>query len=285
MKINQEDYPEKYWHCQLKIKGESRGWLGARVVNDWDFDEVQKQIILPLKTGRSFIFDGAVINNMEQVEEIRIVYTQHPKSYYIEQYEAKIRRQNDPANFGALADRNLLPIHEGRDYSNELLFSSKILFQLETDITLIVKICERIPYSARILAQRSRIDKKPYTVEDEYDVQDLLHAVIRAYTPYSVQEDPLNKVAGSRAGRVDISIEDLGVLVEVKYAREPKDQAKFVDDFHRDLGLYAKWPPLQYLIYIVYNAVKLRDPEALKRLEGEKEIYGQRFYTYIVLAG
>ncbi|MBW4519915.1 MAG: hypothetical protein KME16_09500 [Scytolyngbya sp. HA4215-MV1] len=82
---------------------------------------------------------------------------------------------------------------------------------------------------------------------------------------------------------MDISIEDLGVLIEVKYAREPKDQGKFVDDFNRDLGLYVKWQPLQHLIYLVYHTEKLRDPEGLKRLEGEKELDGKRFYAHIIL--
>lgn len=121
-------------------------------------------------------------------------------------------------------------------------------------------------------------------IEDEYDVQDLLHAVLRAYLKYSVQEDPLQKVAGTRSGRADISIEDLGVLIEIKYAYGPDDQKRIFDDFSQDLVLYAAWQPLETLLFVIYNSSDLRDPESLEKLSGIKEIDGKRFNTVVILA-
>ena len=34
---------------------------------------------------------------------------------------------------------------------------------------------------------------------------------------------------------------------------------------------------------VIYNSHKLRDPESLKDLEGEKELNRKRFYVYIIL--
>jgi hypothetical protein len=48
--------------------------------------------------------------------------------------------------------------------------------------------------------------------------------MIRGYLKYSVQEDPLPKVSGAKAGRADISIEEIGVLIEIEYVRGPEDQ-------------------------------------------------------------
>jgi hypothetical protein len=89
----------------------------------------------------------------------------------------------------------------------------------------------RLPQAARILANRQRRSKVPFEISDEYDVQDLLHAVLRAYLKYSVQEDPIPKAAGTRSGRADISVKDLGFLIEVKYVRAPDDQRRIFDEF------------------------------------------------------
>ncbi|GFM64996.1 hypothetical protein PSCICJ_11140 [Pseudomonas cichorii] len=124
----------------------------------------------------------------------------------------------------------------------------------------------------------------PYEVKDEYDVQDLLHALIRGYVKYSVQEDPLPKVAGAKSGRADISIEELGVLIELKYVHGPEDQKRLFEEYSQDLVLYAQWAPLKTLIYLVYNSADLRDPEAFEKLASEQEINGKRFAVKMVLA-
>ncbi|MBW4519916.1 MAG: hypothetical protein KME16_09505 [Scytolyngbya sp. HA4215-MV1] len=197
MESTPKTYPEKYWHCHIKIRGEERGFLGARVLNDQNFIDINKNIVIPFINNRPFNFIGSPINDKDQIEEIRIVHTQKPQKYYAEKHEAERNRSDVLAEyFDTYVNRQLLPIDEGIDYTNELLYSSDILLGTESDIALVLRICERVCRAASILAHRSRNDKSPYLVEDEYDVQDLLHSIIRAYIPYSVQEDPLSKIAG-----------------------------------------------------------------------------------------
>jgi len=134
------------------------------------------------------------------------------------------------------------------------------LIEVNADVLLVETICERIPYTAKILKTRSRKDKSPYLITDEYDVQDLLQGVLRAYLKYTVQEDPLQKVAGTRSSRADISIEELGIIIEVKYAYGPNDQKRIFDDLSKDLLLYTSWPYLKTLICLIYNSGSLREP-------------------------
>ena len=124
----------------------------------------------------------------------------------------------------------------------------------------------------------------PYEITDEYDVQDLLHAILRAYLKYSVQEDPLPKVAGAKSGRADISIEELRVLIEIKFARGPEDQKRLFDEYSQDLVLYASWQPLETLIYLIYNSADLKNPEAFEKLSGDHEVNGRRFQVKVILA-
>jgi DpnII restriction endonuclease len=277
-----QKYPTRYWHCYVALAGQRRDREKA-VLNDATFDQIRTEIVEPWLNRRSFTVSGTVVRNRDAATEIRIVYTPEPQRYYVDKHNAKMRA----SNIADLAtDRRLLPFDAGLDYTNELLFASTgdKIEQPEPDLGLILQLCRRLPYTARILATRDR-EKSPYQIKDEYDVQDLLHAVLRAYLKYSVQEEPLGKVGGVRSSRADIAIEDLGILIEIKYAHGPKDQTRLVEEFAQDLLLYTKWAPLRSFVYFVYNAGDLRDPEALEELGGETEIRGRKFRTYVILPG
>jgi len=191
-------------------------------------------------------------------------------------------------------DEELLPIYKNSLYSCiaqlkayreeiQKFWDTKLAPDVSCDVSLIIRLCKRIRNAARILENRKQKDKTPYLIKDEYDVQDLLHALIRGYMKYSVQENTLEKSAGTRASRPDISIEDLGVLIEVKYVRSPKDQKRIVNEFSQDLVLYAKWKPLKTLVLVIYNSDTLRDPEALEKLSDPKETGITGFDVSIIL--
>jgi hypothetical protein len=270
-------YPENYWHCAIRVVGAKT----QTVANDLLFSDLQRQIVEPWLHSRSFTVAGTIVRSSDQVEEIRIAHTGQAQQVYADRHNAEMRAQHIG---DGVTDRRMLPIWQGKDYTFEFLFSGTSDPTPDADAALVERLCRRIAFSARILSNRQRKGKFSYVVEDEYDVQDLLHSVLRAYLKYSVQEEPLQKVAGTRAGRADMSIEDLGVLIEVKYVRGPDDQRKIFDDFSQDLLLYAAWSPLKTLLFIIYNSSDLRDPESLERLSGTKEISGKRFNTVIVLA-
>ena len=270
-------YPENYWHCAIRVVGAKT----QAVANDLLFSDLQRQIVEPWLHSRSFTVAGTIVRSSDQVEEIRIAHTGQAQQVYADRHNAEMRSQHIG---DGVTDRRMLPIWQGKDYTFEFLFSGTSDPTPDADAALVERLCRRIAFSARILSNRQRKIKVSYVVEDEYDVQDLLHSVLRAYLKYSVQEEPLQKVAGTRAGRADMSIEDLGVLIEVKYVRGPDDQRKIFDDFSQDLVLYAAWSPLKTLLFIIYNSSDLRDPESLERLSGTKEISGKRFNTVIVLA-
>ncbi len=148
------------------------------------------------------------------------------------------------------------------------------------EIELVLQLCSRLNHSAKVLNRR-RSNKQPFEVVDEYDVQDLLKAVLRAYFKYSVSEDPISKVANV-SSRADFAIEDLGVIIEAKYVHSPNEQSRIVREFAEDLLLYSKCPFLAHFIYFVYGADDLNEPELLDQLAGHQEINGKRFKAHIV---
>lgn len=269
--------PERFWHCSVQTPDEKR----PDVVNDLAFEELERTVIKPWLSGRPFVVAGRIIRSPDGVTEIRIAHTPLPQQAYADRHNADMRASGiaDMAT-----DRRLLPFSEGEDVTFALLFDGYAEPEPTGDAVLVERVCRRLPQAARILGTRSRKDKLPFTVSDEYDVQDLLHATLRAYLKHSVQEDPIGKVAGTKSSRADVSIEDLGTLIEVKYVRGPDDQKRIFDEYSQDLVLYAQWPHLSTLLLLIYNSSDLRDAEALERLGGQQEVGGRRFEAKIILA-
>lgn len=275
--IDLNNPPEKFWHCYVKLAGDE----GFAVVNDLSFSELKRTIVDPWINGKPFAISGAVVRSTSSVGQIKITNTSASQQYYADAHDASMR-SSGIADFAT--NRMLLPIQRGKDVTFELLFAGDAVALPQPDVSMITQVCKRLPHTARVLALRARKGKSAYEVADEYDVQDLLHGVLRAYLKYSVQEDPLPKVAGAKSSRIDVSIEELGILIEIKYARGPEDQRRIFEEYSQDLVLYAEWPHLKTLIYLIYNSDDLRDPEAFEKLSGSQEIGGRRFAVQVVLA-
>ena len=270
--------PERYWHCYVTMADDTKG--PTSVVNDLTLGELRRLIVEPWHRGVQFPVAGVVVRNRDMVREIRIAQTPQSKQVYTDEHYAR----NRAAGIVDLATNpSMLPFSKGRDFTHELLFQDLPASIAEPDVELVMQLCRRLPATARVLANRDR-KKPPFEIEDEYDVQDLLHSVLRAFLKSAVVEEPLGKVGAVRSGRADLAIEDLGTIVEVKYARGPRDQVRLVEEFAQDVQLYVKWPHLQYFIYYVYNSGDLRDPEALERLSGDREVEGKRFRVFVILA-
>jgi hypothetical protein len=247
------DYPDKYWHLLVALPGPKKE-VRQGIRNDLTFTELKREVIDPWKAGRHFTVSGVVVADKKLVSEIRIVQTQRPVQIYADEHYASLAA----AGILSISDGRLAAFSNGADYTNQLLFATDQVSAPAPSVALLLQICERLPQAARFLASR-REGKQPYKIVDEYDVQDLLHAVIRAYFKYSVDEEPLGKVGGARSARADLAIPDLNTLIEVKYVRGPSDQQRIIKEFAEDLLLYTAWAPLETFIYVVYNSADLRD--------------------------
>ncbi|MCJ7483488.1 MAG: hypothetical protein MUO31_11035 [Thermodesulfovibrionales bacterium] len=269
-------YPDIFWHCFVKLVGVQK----YAIRNDMTFDQLKTEVLTPWKNSSTFTVSGKIISKDTKIEEIKITQTDEPQSVFEDRHNSR-NRENGICDLAT--DRKMLPIWNGRDLTNELLFAEKKANFFDDDMTLIERVCKRISYAARILSNRQRKGKNSFEIKDEYDVQDLLHAVLRANLKYSVQEDPLPKVAGTKSSRADISIEELGILIEIKFVRSPDDQKVIFNAFSQDLVLYSAWPHLRKLLYVIYNANDLSDPEALEKLSGPKKISGKEFAVNVIL--
>jgi hypothetical protein len=269
--------PDRYWHCFVKLTDDEE----PAVVNDLTYADVERMIVRPWLSGQPFTVAGSIVRSTSDVAQIKIVHTDQARQAFSDRHYTSLKGTGI-VDFAM--DTRFLPFGSGQDMTFDLLFSGSTTEKVEPEAVTIETVCQRLPQVARILANRPRKGKTPFEITDEYDVQDLLHATIRAYLKYSVQEDPLPRVAAAKSARADISIEELGILIEVKFVRGPEDQRRIFEEFAQDLVLYAKWPHLKTLIYLIYNSADLRDPDAFLKLSAQHEIGGTRFCVKIILA-
>lgn len=93
-------------------------------------------------------------------------------------------------------------------------------------------IYDRFHAAARVLSSRQR--ERPFSIEDEYDVQDLLHALLVVQFDVVCPEEPTPKV-GANYSKVDFLLPDYRIGIETKMMRPSLTLAKLSDDLKRDL--------------------------------------------------
>jgi len=120
----------------------------------------------------------------------------------------------------------------------------------------------RFHSAARALANRPREEKraKSYVIEDEYDVQDLLFAMLKPIIADLEREDPVSKTAGD-SGRVDLSSRSLGLVIEVKFPKSEGRAREIPRECSERIVLYSRWPELRHLVFFVYDP-SCRIPDA-----------------------
>lgn len=100
---------------------------------------------------------------------------------------------------------------------------------------------------------RIRHDARPtLDVKDEYDVQDLLHALLKIFFDDIRDEEWTPSYAGG-SKRIDFLIPKLKIAVEVKKSRPTLDARRLGDELINDIGHYKTHPQCRTLCCFVYD--------------------------------
>lgn len=120
--------------------------------------------------------------------------------------------------------------------------------------SLVNQICRRFGAAVRQLRIRGR-GRDPLTVEDEYDVQYVLHALLRVHFEDIRTEEWTPSYAGG-ASRMDFLIvlgEEDGIVVETKRARESLSDRSLADELIVDAERYKRHPLCKELHCLVFD--------------------------------
>ena len=137
--------------------------------------------------------------------------------------------------------------------------NQKTLSQPEVDsyIDKIRKICSRFHIVAKQLGDYRHENRNTITITDEYDVQDLLHALLKIFFDDIRSEEYTPSYAGG-SSRIDFLIKSEKIAIETKKTRKGLKGKEIADQLFVDIERYKKsHPGCEYLFCFVY------DPENL----------------------
>ena len=137
--------------------------------------------------------------------------------------------------------------HEGKE---------GILYNLE-------RIFRRFQQVARQISRR--YDSRPtIDVKDEYDVQDLLHALLKIYYDDIRPEEWTPSYAGS-SSRMDFLLKEEQVVVETKKARDSLRDKQVGEELMIDIQKYSEHPDCKILVCFIYDPDgKITNPAGLE---------------------
>lgn len=113
--------------------------------------------------------------------------------------------------------------------------------------------------------QRSTID-----VNDEYDVQDVLHAILKCYF-YDVRPEEYSPSYAGASSRIDFLLKREKIIIEAKHASNKLKDKKIGEQLIIDIKRYETHPDCETLFCFVYDPEgNIQNPMAL-----ENDLSGQ----------
>ena len=128
----------------------------------------------------------------------------------------------------------------------------------------IERLCQRLPLVIRQL--RKRHDNRPtLDVGDEYDVQDLLHALLLLFFDDVRPEEYTPSYAG-KSTRMDFLLKQESVVIETKMTRAGISEKQIGDELIIDIAHYREHPSCKTLVCLVYDPDhRIANPRGLER--------------------
>lgn len=133
----------------------------------------------------------------------------------------------------------------------------------EATLARVLSVLDRFALAARRLTNR-RKGSEPFVIENEYDVQDLLHALLMTHFDGVQAEQATPAVAGG-SSRIDFLLPAERLGIEVKMPRNPSHARDLVDELLIDIARYQSHDKCHLLQFFVYDPKSMiLDPGLIK---------------------
>ena len=147
---------------------------------------------------------------------------------------------------------------------NEFVFGSGVLPDNQTDIMMpssveqvLETIIKGLKHSCYPLRNR-RTNTSSLSFDNEYDFQDLLHALMAPWIRDIRREDYVAQYLGTNK-RVDFYLLDYSIIIEVKFVRDHRHARKIGDELSIDIMHYQKHTGCKQLWIVIVDPNTLLD--------------------------
>jgi len=131
-------------------------------------------------------------------------------------------------------------------------------------VTIIENLCNRFHLVSRQLLSR-RENRETLKIVDEYDVQDLMHSLLKIFYNDIRPEEWTPSYAGG-SSRMDILLPNEKIVIEVKKTRKNLEDKQIGEQLIIDIERYLSHPNCQTLICFVYDPEnRISNPRGLEK--------------------
>jgi hypothetical protein len=231
--------------------------------------DVEKRILEPYRNLRPIVLGGRTIP-LQDLKRVEIFESPRPSSQFGE-WASIIARRGDRDWFFGESDV--------KDVTDELITTPSLsVAPQETDA--IELLCLRFHTVVRQLRDR-REGRSTLDVTDEYDVQDLLHALLRIFFDDVRPEEWTPSYAG-KSSRMDFLLPTEKLVVEVKKTRPSLDAKEVGSELIEDIARYRTHPSCKRLICFVYDPEgRIANPRGI---EGDLSRNESGFEVKVIIA-
>lgn len=207
-------------------------------------------------------------------------YTKILKYIYQNEFEAEIENFVTKLSRYELETIDLIVLAELQSHFSKQAVT-KTTYQNLSAKDLIIEILNNFENSVKKITDLSlrygkdKQNRKLISIDDEYDVQDLLYFSLKSIFPEIKYEDDTSNYGGS-AKRLDFYLKDEGIIIEVKHI-DKADDKKYTKQMKEDLQSYHVVNVLTEIIFFIYAPNAIQDINNFNELEGEQTIQGKKF--------
>lgn len=132
---------------------------------------------------------------------------------------------------------------------------------------------------------RRRAGKSVLSLEDEYDVQDLFHSMLRPWVK-DIRTEEYTPSYAQTSSRMDFLLKKHRIVVETKFVRDRSHSKKIHQELTIDIAHYRQHPDAGLLWIVVYDPDgHLSNPEGLADIAGQHEKDGSRLEAVCYVVG
>jgi hypothetical protein len=252
-----------------------------------EYHEMRIEAVRSGNRGREELYEGQdeavqIISNVvlgveDEFEDMSIPGNYPTPNALLQRFEA----YRDLAATGA---KRIAEIVEAGGWYTELTYAAKITNQVAdaiahaltlsdikpitlTPVERLSRIATAMPSVARQLLKRRNdagVPRPTLTVNDEYDVQDLLHSLLHIeFSDIRAEESTPSYAATTK--RIDFLLYPEEILIEVKKTRAGLKQREVVNELTIDIATYKAHPKAKHLVCVIWDVDNfLQNPVALK---------------------
>ena len=119
-------------------------------------------------------------------------------------------------------------------------------------LDLLERVFRKLPYAIATLSHTVRDRPGLPIIDDEYDLQRLMHAVLQLHFDDVRAEEPTPSTAGAWA-KIDFLLPEVRVAIEAKMTREKLGAKKTGDELAADILRYPKHRDVSALLAVIYD--------------------------------